>query len=233
MIQCIGVDADDTLWDEASRFLAAEDEFVRAVASWTGGNRVRERLRQLHFSRLSQLGYGASAYQLVLLEFSHSELPKDIACQAIALSERLCADLLAHPVVPFAGVGEALELLRETAELILITKGDASAQRYKLEASGLAGHFSEVHIVDDKTEETYVRIFGPKSASPKAAMIGNSLKSDIIPSIAAGALGLYIPHSHETPLEEADKPAAHPRFREFSTLLEAARWLKNDQSRFG
>lgn len=232
MIKQIAVDADDTLWDEASRFLAAEDEFVTAVEAWTGGNQVRKRLREMHFTRLDQVGYGASAYQLVLGEFSRTVLPHSIATQAIELSARLCADLLAYPVTPLSGVAEALELLQETAELILVTKGEESAQRYKLESSGLTGYFSEVHIVKDKKIETYARIFGPKQSSPHAAMIGNSIKSDIVPSIAAGALGIYIPHTHDAPLEMAEKPTEHPYFRKFSTILEAARWLQNYQSRF-
>lgn len=231
MIERVGIDADDTLWDEASGFLAAENEFVNTIEGWTGMSNIRPRLRAHHFSRLDEIGYGAAAYRNVLREYSRVELPQELVSKAVELANTLCVNLLRHPVTVLPGVREALAILKEIAEVVLITKGDDAVQRAKLDASGLDAVFSEVFIVGEKTVETYVQAFGQRPIGVHAAMIGNSLKSDVLPALAAGALGIFVPHAHETPLELADKPIGHPHFQECSTILEAAFWSQNYQLR--
>jgi putative hydrolase of the HAD superfamily len=231
MIERIGIDADDTLWDEASGFLAAENEFVHTIEGWTGMSNMRHRLRAHHFSRLDRVGYGAAAYRNVLCEFSRNELPQEFVSKAVGLANTLCVNVLRHPVTVLPGVRESLVILKEIAELVLITKGNDAVQRAKLDASGLEAVFSEVYVVGEKTVQTYVQAFGQSRIGPHAAMIGNSLKSDIIPALAAGALGIFVPHAHETPLEKAEKPLDHPHFQECSTILDAAYWLQTYQSR--
>ena len=127
--------------------------------------------------------------------------------------------MLRHPVETLPHATEALEALAGRYRLVLITKGDLFDQERKLAASGLGEHFDAVEIVSDKSEATYARIFSAGGHDPSAAMmIGNSLKSDVLPALGAGSWGVYVPHELTWSFEHADKPQAHPRFREMPDL---------------
>lgn len=124
-------------------------------------------------------------------------------------------DLLVHPVETLPGVEETLVKLADRYRLVLITKGDLFDQERKLAASGLGALFSAVEIVSDKNPQVYGRIFdefGPGRA--QCAMVGNSVKSDILPAIEAGSWAVHVPHEHEWVLEKANLPTDAPRFRQ-------------------
>ncbi len=221
MIELVGVDADDTLWDEASAFDLAESKFVGAVAEWTGDDDIRGRLRALHFDLVDQFGYGPPGYRTALCHFSEGHVPVPFRQMAVDLAHALCDDLEQTKVKPLPGVEKALEQLARRFRLILLSKGDAEHQRRKLDVSGLRWAFGDINIVREKTAAVYREAFGVVPA----AMIGNSLKSDILPALEIGAFGLYVPFHRTSPLEYAEPPIGHDRFREFSSLQDAADWL--------
>ena len=131
-----------------------------------------------------------------------------------------------HPIDLLKGVGEALGPLSERGKLVLVTKGDLFHQESKLAASGLGDRFSGVEIVSEKTPEVYRRIFARYGAAPfEAVMVGNSLRSDVLPALEAGAFAVHIPHEFEWAHERADTPDAEPRFRRLSSLLDLVDWL--------
>lgn len=221
MIELVGVDADDTLWDEASAFERAETCFVDTITGWTGDTEVRTNLRALHFDLIRQVGYGASGYRTALHRFCETRLPPKFRDAASALADTVCDDLDLMIIAPLPGVERALRQLTSRFRLLLISKGDDQRQRHKLAASGLGWAFSDVLIVPEKTVSVYRGAFG----RARAAMIGNSLKSDILPALESGAFGLYVPFHSTSPLEHAERPAAHCRFHEFVSLQAAADWL--------
>lgn len=221
MIDLVGVDADDTLWDEASAFTAAESRFVEAVTNWSGDRDIRAKLRRLHFSLIDELGYGPLGYRSALDRFCASHVPERFRPDAAELAHAICDDLEAAVITPLPGVDKALDRLSRRFRLLLLSKGDDRHQRRKLEASGLGWAFADVLIVREKTAAIYRNAFGGASS----AMIGNSLKSDILPALEAGALGLHVPFHHTSPLEHAEAPVGHDRFRQFSSLQDAADWL--------
>lgn len=108
------------------------------------------------------------------------------------------------------GVAESLPQLAETYELILITKGDLLHQEQKLAQSGLKDFFSEVHIVSEKQTDAYSTIFGADVQI--SAMVGNSIKSDIVPALNAGAAAIHVPARYEWDMEKATEPASNPKF---------------------
>ncbi len=221
MIQIVGVDADDTLWDEVSAFDRAESRFVEAMTGWTGDRYVRENLRALHFALIDRVGYGPAGYRMALSRFCDDRAPSQFRRRALDLVQVICDDLDKAIVMPLPGVEQALDQLSRHFHLMLLSKGNEGHQRRKLDASGLGWAFRDVRIVHEKTARVYCEAFG----DAPAAMIGNSLKSDVLPALEAGAFGLYVPFPRTSPLEQADPPVGHDRFREFGTLQEAADWL--------
>jgi putative hydrolase of the HAD superfamily len=132
-------------------------------------------------------------------------------------------DMLTHPVETLPHAQETLGRLAGRYRLVMITKGDLFDQERKLAESGLGDLFEAVEIVSDKDVGTYERIFRAHGDGPEhAMMVGNSLKSDVVPAIAAGSWGVYIPHDLNWELEHADEPVDSPRYRRLSHLGELA-----------
>ncbi len=225
MLQIIGIDADDTLWDEASLFENAERSFVQFVTGNTHHPEARDKLREIHGEIIQTHGYGVAGYRLALSRFSQNEVVTDHVDAATRLASQLCDMIERAPIAPLEGVSEALTTLGEHASLILITKGQEEVQIDKLERSGLASAFADVIVVEEKCSRVYKAVFGPSKVRPHAAMIGNSLKSDVLPALEAGAFGLHVPFGTTSPLEVAATPDGHPHFRQFETLGQAARWI--------
>jgi putative hydrolase of the HAD superfamily len=155
------------------------------------------------------------------LEIGGSDVSAEVVGEILAAGR----DMLRHPVEPLPGVPEALAALAARARLVLITKGDLFHQETKLAASGLGDFFSGVEIVSEKDAATYSRVFARHGAPPEAAlMAGNSVRSDVLPALAAGSYAALIPYPLVWSHEEADLPD-HPRFRELETLAALPAWL--------
>jgi len=136
-------------------------------------------------------------------------------------------EMLVHPVETLPGVAEAVADLSTRYRLILITKGDLMDQERKLAASRLGDYFSGVEIVSEKDRLTYESIFSRHGVAPDdAAMVGNSMKSDVLPAIAAGAWGIHIPYHITWAHELADAPEGHPRYVSLSRFDEVPDWLR-------
>ena len=134
--------------------------------------------------------------------------------------------MLDHPVETLPHVEETLAAVAGDYRLVLITKGDLFDQERKLAQSGLGGFFDAIEIVSAKTRDTYARVFARHGDGPeRAMMVGNSLKSDVVPAIEAGGWGIYVPHDLTWTLEHAAAPTAAPRFREITDLGHLPRLL--------
>lgn len=225
MIEIVGIDADDTLWDEASLFEAAEARFVSRVEAWTLRDDIQVSLRELHFALITEVGYGPVGYRKALREFANSHLESGLRARAIKLADEVCDWIEGTRIIPLEGIPNALDRLSKVFKVVLITKGDRAWQTTKLEHSGLTQHFQTVHIVSEKEQALYADIFGTRKSRPHAAMIGNSVKSDILPAMAAGALGLHVPFHRTSPLEEIEWSGEHDLYRKFSSFEAATQWL--------
>jgi putative hydrolase of the HAD superfamily len=130
-------------------------------------------------------------------------------------------DLLSHPVEPLPHARAALEALSGQYRLVLITKGDLFDQERKLAQSGLGELFTAVEIVSDKSAEVYDRVFARHGDGPeRSMMVGNSLKSDIVPALKAGCWGVYVPHTLTWALEKDEPPTGNQRYRHIEHLGE-------------
>jgi putative hydrolase of the HAD superfamily len=147
------------------------------------------------------------------IEVTKGAVPTSVIGELVAMGR----DMLEHPIELLPGVAEAVAALKNRAEIVLITKGDLLDQERKLAQSGLGEMFDAVEIVSHKTTEVYQRIFA-RHGAVRSMMVGNSLRSDVIPALHAGAWGVYVPHALTWEVEQAPKPDHHPRFHEIPTL---------------
>lgn len=218
-VSVIGFDADDTLWQNEQYYKLTESHFRGLLSEFAEGEHVSERLLEAEKRNLAHYGFGIKGFTLSMietaLEITEGRAPSSVISEILAIGR----DLLSHPVECLPHARDALEALSGKYFLVLITKGDLFDQERKLAQSGLGDYFDAVEIVSDKTATTYRRVFGKHGEGPeRSMMIGNSLKSDIVPAIAAGAWGVFVPHELTWVLEHVDKPEEAPRFREIPDL---------------
>jgi putative hydrolase of the HAD superfamily len=217
----IGFDADDTLWQNEQFYQLTEKHFTGLLAEFAEGERVSERLLDAERRNLSHYGFGVKGFTLSMIETAIEITEGSVPAKVIADILDIGRDLLSHPVETLPHVRETLEALAGHYLLVLITKGDLFDQERKLAQSGLGDFFDAVEIVSDKTATTYRRIFSKVGGGPeRAMMVGNSLKSDIVPAIAAGSYGVFVPHALTWALEHVDEPKDAPRFRKIEHLGE-------------
>jgi putative hydrolase of the HAD superfamily len=226
-INLICLDADDTLWHNETFFRRTFGRIAELLAPFASAQEVQRRLDETEHRNLPIYGYGAKGFILSMLETASDIAGDDLPASTFRDIVALGRELLADPVEMLPGVEEALPALAELAPLILVTKGDLHHQEAKLAASGIGHHFTGVEIVSDKLGETYTRIFARYSAAPgEAVMAGNSMRSDILPALEAGAFAAFIPYELVWSHEASDAPEGHPRFKELATLAELAGWIE-------
>ncbi|HEX9931364.1 MAG TPA: HAD family hydrolase [Allosphingosinicella sp.] len=225
-IALICLDADDTLWHNQLWFDRSFAAFADLVAAFAPAGEVQRLLDETEHRNLGAYGYGAKGFILSMLETAAGLAGDALAPATVREILALGREMLAHPIEPLPGVTDALPALAARAPLVLVTKGDLHHQEAKLAASGFGAWFSGVEIVSDKKPETYARIFERYGAAPpEAVMAGNSMRSDVLPALEAGAFAAYIPFEGTWSHEDAEAPTAHPRYRELPTLAELSGWI--------
>jgi len=226
-INLICLDADDTLWHNETFFRCTFGRIDDLLAPFASPQEVQRRLDETEHRNLPAYGYGAKGFILSMLETASDIAGDDLPPATFRDILALGRELLAHPVELLLGVEEALPALAEIAPLILVTKGDLHHQEAKLAASGIGHHFNGVEIVSDKRAETYTRIFARYGVAPgEAVMAGNSMRSDILPTLEAGAWAAFIPYELVWSHEAADAPEEHPCYKELATLAELCGWIE-------
>ena len=226
-ITTVGFDADDTLWHNESIFRLTQDRFRALMAEHAAPEALDARLAEVERRNLALYGYGVKGFTLSMLETA-MELTGDRAPGRL-VAELLAAgrEMLSHPVETLPGATEALAALAGDYRLVLITKGDLLHQEQKLAASGLGEHFAAVEIVSEKNASTYERVFARYgTGAAQAAMVGNSLRSDVIPALEAGCYAAHVPYELTWAHELAEPPRGHPRFAELASLADLPAWLR-------
>ncbi len=225
MLTIIGLDADDTLWHDARQFLETEQRLHALVRDHVDLAWFADRLTETNERNLACYGYGIKSYILSAIEVLSGQ-DRRVSPMLLASLIALAKTAIDRETELLEGVSDVLAHLRGKVTLVMITKGDLLHQELKLGRSGLADQFDRVEIVSDKTAATYRRIFGPPSSyTPHAAMIGNSVRSDILPAMAAGAWGLHVPHTLTWSHEAAELPVERQFYRQFQNISDAGEWV--------
>ncbi|KQT85461.1 HAD family hydrolase [Aurantimonas sp. Leaf443] len=218
-ITTIGFDADDTLWHNERFFRLTQERFVALLAAHGEAHEIEARLIAAERRNLGAYGYGIKGFTLSMIETALEVTGEATPPGAIRAILEAGREMLAHPVETLPHARQTLETLAGRHRIVLITKGDLFDQERKLAASGLGDLFDAVEIVSEKTPETYARLFARHGEGPeRAAMVGNSLKSDVLPAIAAGSVGIHVPYEITWALEEAEAPLGEPRFHAIEDL---------------
>jgi putative hydrolase of the HAD superfamily len=219
-IEVVAFDADDTLWHNESYFRLTETRFCELLAPYAAPDHLSERLLATERLNLQLFGYGAKGFTLSLIETALEVTEHRVPGETIAEILRLGKEILAQPVEVLDGAAEAVEALHGRYRLAVITKGDLIHQESKAARSGLADRFELVEVVSEKDETTYERFFARLGVDPQAAcMVGNSVKSDVLPVLALGGHAVHVPYHLTWVMELADAPELdHPRFAPIETL---------------
>ncbi|MBN9466210.1 MAG: HAD family hydrolase [Brevundimonas sp.] len=225
-ITTVGLDADDTLWHNETIFRLTHARFVDLLDDHGDAETIEARLAEVERRNLRLYGYGVKGFTLSMIETAmelcDGGAPPEVVREILAAGR----EMLAHPVETLPGVDETIAELSDRYRLILITKGDLLDQERKLAASGLGERFAAVEIVSEKDRATYDRVFSRHGTGPaEAVMAGNSMKSDVLPAIAAGAFGVHIPYAVTWAHELADAPENEPRYVSLARIAELPDWI--------
>lgn len=224
-ITTVGLDADDTLWHNETIFRLTQARFLDLLTDHDNAA-IEARLAEIERRNLRLYGYGVKGFTLSMIETA-MELcggePPPGAIREILAAGR---EMLAHPVETLPGVDEALARLSERYRLVLITKGDLLDQERKLAASGLGDLFAAVEIVSEKDRTTYERVFARHGTGPgEAVMAGNSMKSDVLPALEAGAFAVHLPYVVTWAHELADAPEDLARYGALDRIDDLPDWI--------
>ena len=219
MLTTIGFDADDTLWQNEAFFRLTQDRFAALLADHADPSHLAERLEAAERRNLGHYGFGVKGFTLSMIETAIEATDARVPAAVIAEIIAAGREMLEHPIQLLPHARAAVTSLATDYRVILITKGDLLDQERKLAQSGLGDLFNGVEIVSHKTAAAYRTIFARHgTGADQALMVGNSLKSDVIPALEAGAWGVHVPHGITWALELADPPTDHDRFHTIPDL---------------
>jgi putative hydrolase of the HAD superfamily len=225
-INTVALDADDTLWHNESIFHLTQQKYFSLLKDYGDVDHMMARLLEVEHRNLALYGYGVKGFTLSMIEtaidLTRGAVPARIIQEIMGLGRAM----LEHPVEPLPGVAETLAALHGKVRLVMITKGDLLNQEQKLARSGLGENFDAIEIVSEKDAGTYRRIARRHGiAVADAVMIGNSLKSDVLPALEAGLWGIHIPYHITWAHERAEPPADSPRYAKLDSIGEVPAWL--------
>jgi putative hydrolase of the HAD superfamily len=219
MLTTIGFDADDTLWQNETFFRLTQDRFVQLLADHADADHLAERLEAAERRNLGHYGFGVKGFTLSMIETAIEVTEGRVPASVIGEIVTSGREMLEHPIELLPHVRTTVAALASQYRVILVTKGDLLDQERKLAHSGLGDLFHGVEIVSHKTAHAYRTIFARHgTGADQAMMVGNSLKSDVIPALEAGSWGVHVPHGLTWALEAADPPQGHRRFHTLDTL---------------
>lgn len=225
-INTIAFDADDTLWVNETFFRDAEDQFCTLLNDYISFEECQKRLYEMEMRNLPMYGYGIKPFTLSLIEaaiaITDGHVPIAILNKIIAMGK----EMLQAPVQLINGIEEVLDTLSRKHKLVMATKGDLLDQERKLEKSGLARYFHHIEVMSDKQPVNYKKLVSHLDIDPSSfLMIGNSLKSDIIPVLEIGGYAFHIPFHTTWIHEQVTDEVVHPNFKQLVTAQEIAPFL--------
>ncbi|WP_372755090.1 HAD family hydrolase [Mariniflexile sp.] len=193
-IKVIGFDADDTLWVNETYFREAELEFGKLLSEYETLNTIDQELFKKEMDNLPMYGYGVKAFVLSMVESALEQSNYSISTKSIEAILNIGKDMLNKPVELLDGVEDVLKVLSQKYRIILATKGDLLDQERKLEKSGLTKYFHHIEVLSDKKEANYSKLLNHLDIKPSEfLMIGNSLKSDVLPLVNIKAHAIHVP----------------------------------------
>lgn len=231
MIEVIAFDADDTLWHNETLYSENQEKFQRLLLGYRDAQWIAKKLYETEIANLKHFGYGVKGFTLSMIETAIELTEGRIQGAEIQEILNFAKEMLAAPVEVLDGAREAVEALAQRYPLMLITKGDLFDQETKIARSRLGHLFSHIEIWSEKDEEAYRALFAKHKLDPaRFLMVGNSLKSDVLPVLACGGAAVYIPYkttwAHERESEPQLWEQGYYRLEHIGQLPELVKGLK-------
>jgi len=218
-IKVIAFDADDTLWGNEHYFQETEKKFCELLEDFLPQHTISRELLQTEIKNISLYGYGINAFMLSMIETAIRITDKNIKAETIEKIISFGQELLEKPVQLIDEVEEVLKSLKTKYRLVMATKGDLLDQERKLKKSGLADFFHHIEIMSEKNEADYKKLIRHLDINPKEfMMIGNSLKSDILPVLNVGGHGIHIPYHVTWAHEKVESTIQHENFKKVEQI---------------
>lgn len=213
-LTAVGFDADDTLWQNETHFRLTQDRFGALLADHAAPGHLHDRLIAAERRNLGTYGFGVKGFVLSMIEtaidVTDGRVPATVIAEILAEGRAM----LGHPVELLPHAEPCVRAVAAAGfRVILITKGDLMDQERKIAQSGLGDLFDAVEIVSEKSPGTYARVFARHGTGPsQGLMAGNSMRSDVLPMLAAGGFAAHVPHPATWALEHAEAPENDGRF---------------------
>jgi len=223
-IEVIGLDGDDTLWHSEGEFSVSEEMFRSLLAPYVhSGIDLDARLIERERANLQLFGFGVKGFVLSMIETAIEVTDGRVGTSVIQTLIERGKEMLNHPVELLDGVADTVTLLAEQYRLILVTKGDLIHQEQKVARSGLGDHFDAVEIVSEKDETTYRRLLVRLGIAPERfVMVGNSVRSDVLPVLGIGARAVHVPYRLLWAHEHAEHDGTVPTL---TSIRDLPAWL--------
>jgi putative hydrolase of the HAD superfamily len=226
-IKVIAFDADDTLWVNEPYFRETEEKFCKLMSGFLPPHTTERELLTVEIRNLPLYGYGIKGFILSMIETALQISEKTIDISAVEQVLDFGKDLLARPIELLPGVEEVLLALKNDYRLVVATKGDLLDQERKLKNSGIEHHFHHIEIMSEKGEADYRKLIRHLDIKPEEfLMIGNSLKSDVLPVLAMGAHAIHVPFHITWAHEQVEHHIAGQNFAEAASIAEVPELLK-------
>ncbi|MES2456307.1 MAG: HAD family hydrolase [Bacteroidota bacterium] len=226
MITTIAFDADDTLWDNESYFQEIEKAFCMLLSDYLPQHSVSQELFKTEMQNLSLYGYGIKGFMLCMIETVSRISDNNASLQLVNETIKLGQELLQKPVELLEGVTSTLENLKGNFRLVVATKGDLLDQERKLKKSGLLDNFHHIEVMSDKRVCDYNKLLKHLDCKPENfLMVGNSIKSDILPVLEIGGFAAHVPYHITWQHEQQDHKVNHNHFVGLKSINEVLAYL--------
>ncbi|AYL95934.1 HAD family hydrolase [Mucilaginibacter celer] len=220
-LKVIAFDADDTLWVNEPYFQATEERFCSLLENFSPQHTISKELFKVEVDNLPLYGYGIKGYILSMIEAALNISEKNISVDVVETILQYGKDMLNQPIEILNDVEHVLSSLKDRYRLVVATKGDLLDQERKLKKSGLAHYFHHIEIMSDKKEDDYIKLIKHLDISPdEFMMIGNSLKSDVMPVINIGGHAVHVPFHTTWAHEHVETVLTHDNFKQVDKISE-------------
>jgi putative hydrolase of the HAD superfamily len=225
-ITTIAFDADDTLWINEPYFQEAEEEFCVLLEDYLPQHSVSQELFKTEMKNLHLYGYGVKGFMLCMIETVSRVSDGTASMQLIDRTIEIGQELLQKPIELLEGVTQTLDALKGKYRLVVATKGDLLDQERKLKNSGLQDYFHHIEIMSDKKESDYQKLLKHLDCKPEHfLMLGNSIKSDVLPVLEIGGFAAHIPYHVTWSHEQHEHHLEHDNFMELTSIDEVLKYL--------
>ncbi len=225
-IEVIAFDADDTLWVNEPYFQEIEKQFCELLEDYLSQHHVSQELFKTEMKNLAQYGFGVKSFTLSMIETAINVSDRTIGMEAIEKIIGFGKNLLEQPIELLDGVKDVLDDLAGKYKLVVATKGDLLDQQRKLERSKLGAYFHHIEIMSDKKESDYQKLLKHLEVTPeKFLMIGNSLKSDILPVLNIGGYAIHVPYHTTWAHENVSHDIINENFKKSDSIIDVLTFL--------